>query len=131
MKNLATGGTEGSIKLWDTKGNNLAILRGHKGEAWTVAFSPDSNLLATSGEDGTVMWDMKGNRLLGLGYIGSSQTFSPNGKLLATNAVQLWQVGGIDELLARTCDWARDYLKYNANLSEEDRRLCDGVGNGK
>ena len=34
----------------------------------------------------------------------------------------------LDYLLVRGCDWARDYLKYNAKLSDEDRRLCDDIG---
>ena len=46
----------------------------------------------------------------------------------ADNTVKLWNFD-LDDLLVRGCNWARDYLKYNA--PEEDRNLCDEIGSGK
>jgi len=36
------------VRLWDwSTGQCLQILRGHRDEVWTVAFSPDGNTLAS------------------------------------------------------------------------------------
>src|SRR5262245_11735274 len=42
----------GKVKVWDLETRKeLATLDAHKGEGWTVAFSPDSKLLASGGGD--------------------------------------------------------------------------------
>ncbi|CCQ56797.1 High-affnity carbon uptake protein Hat/HatR [Crocosphaera watsonii WH 0005] len=41
----------------------------------------------------------------------------------------LWdlnEVLALDEL-RYGCAWIKDYLEFNASLSESDRRLCDGI----
>ena len=39
---LATGGEENTVKIWDVQtGQELQTLRGHSGDVYTVAFSPD------------------------------------------------------------------------------------------
>ncbi|WP_371357245.1 hypothetical protein [Hydrocoleum sp. CS-953] len=42
--------------------------------------------------------------------------------------VKLWNVWKFDRLHEWGCNWMRDYLENNPNVSESDRRLCDGVG---
>lgn len=39
----------------------------------------------------------------------------------------LWKLN-LDDLMARGCDWLHDYLTTNPNVSDSDRRLCDGIG---
>ncbi|MBD2038277.1 WD40 repeat domain-containing protein [Leptolyngbya sp. FACHB-321] len=136
---LATSGEDGTARLWDTNGKPIATLKGHQGRVSSVLFSPDGQQLATSGEDGTArLWDTNGKPIATLqGHQGlvDSVVFSPDGQQLATHGEdgtpRLWQVGAIDELLSKECDWVRDYLKNSPNVAEGDRHLCDGIGSQK
>jgi len=84
-----------SIHLWDVaSGQAISILNGHDGIVWSIAFSPDSQLLASASSDGTAkIWDWRsGNILKTLSFpdqVGSV-SFSPDGQTLA--------VGGLDDL---------------------------------
>ena len=74
------------------------------------------------------------NRLEGHEDAVTSVSFSPQGKLIATasldKTVILWNSyqEDLDELLVRACNWARDYLKNNPNVSKSDRQLCNRIG---
>jgi hypothetical protein len=65
-KRLVSGGTDGTVRLWDVEmGNLLQTLKGHKGEVLSVSFSPDGERIASGGTDGTVrLWDVEMGNLL-------------------------------------------------------------------
>jgi WD40 repeat protein len=94
----AAGGNTGNvpIRIWDAvDGHPLALLGGHNGIVWGMAFSPDGRMLATVSSDQTAQihdW-RNGDILKVLTFPGQvvSVAFSPDGQTLA--------VGGVDEPL--------------------------------
>ncbi|NET16916.1 MAG: hypothetical protein F6K08_30925, partial [Okeania sp. SIO1H6] len=136
-KLLATAGREGTARLWDLDGKELAQFKGYANGAMEVSFSPDGKLLATAGLGGIAkLWDIQTKEQVaefnsGVGGQVFALDFSPDGKQLAMVAndgiVRLWKIESFDELMERGCNWVRDYLESNPNVSESDRCLCDGV----
>jgi WD40 repeat protein len=99
----------GEAKVWDAaSGQELLTLEGHDGKVNTVAWSPDSQRLATASGDKTVkVWDAAtGRELLTLRrHTGSvlSVAWSPDGKRLATGGgdqtAKVWDATSGQELL--------------------------------
>jgi len=55
VNELATGGTDGSVRVWDADtGKLLATFLGHKTAVHSIAFSGDGSLIASGGRDGAV-----------------------------------------------------------------------------
>src|SRR5262249_29908896 len=91
-KVLASGGGEGTIKLWDlTTGKSTAPWAAHtehRAGAVALSFSPDGKVLASAGYEGVVLlWDVASGKrraaLAGHSLLVHSVRFSPDGKLLA------------------------------------------------
>lgn len=138
---IASASWDNTVKLWKLDGTLQNTLTGHGDRVWDVSFSPDGQIIASSSADNTVkLWKRDGTLLATL--IGHSNTvnmvsFSPDGKTLASagqdGTVILWNLERLDieNLLRHGCDWVQDYLNNSANLSQEDRKLCDGIGNSR
>ncbi|ABA24807.1 WD-40 repeat-containing protein (plasmid) [Trichormus variabilis ATCC 29413] len=93
---LASAGAK-SIKLWNP--NTGKLLRTLSGQAFTVGFSPDGQILASGSQDGSLnLWDVQTGKLIRtlqhsepvLGVV-----FSPDGQTLVSNLdlgsiIRLW-----------------------------------------
>ncbi|NER82771.1 MAG: hypothetical protein F6K42_25095 [Leptolyngbya sp. SIO1D8] len=59
-----------------------------------------------------------------------SVSFSPDGQTLASasdnGTVILYDLKP-EHLLVRSCNWLRDHLKYNRDVTPEERALCDDI----
>ena len=101
-RRLATVSEDGTARLWDLQGNELAQIKGHQEEVYGVSLSPDGQYLATASADGTArVWDLQGNPIAKLkGHAGPvrSVSFSPDGQYLATasadGTAQVWNLQG-------------------------------------
>jgi len=115
-KILASAGKDRTVRLWDLAKHDqfqkeLSVdvqvqigepLAGHSNEVFSVAFSPDGKLLATTSADQTVrLWDVARRQPLGEPLKGHSSSvksaaFSADGRMLASSGsdgtVLLWDV---------------------------------------
>jgi WD40 repeat protein len=100
-KGHRNGGTPSECRVWEiAAGQEVHTLEGHMGTAWSVAFSPDSKLLASSGDNTVRVWDPGQRRLLKTLEGHTRQVygiaFSPNGKQIASassdKTVKIWDV---------------------------------------
>jgi WD40 repeat protein len=136
---MATGGEDGTIRVWDPKTGELdKALVGHDGPVQDLSWSPDSQQLASGADDDTVrFWDVpSGNETQKTKVDNPSKqplfvSFSPDGNTLAyggaEGVIHLWDVesGEVRKLDGpkegvRSVSWAGDgqtLVAANANAT--------------
>lgn len=130
-QHIATAGGDGTARLWDLSGHELNRFL-HQDGVNSVSFSPNGQFLATSNSNTVRIWTLSGIQIAefkGNSSTDGKVTFSPDGKQIGLigSTVQIWRVEGLDELLVRGCHWVQDYLKYNPNVPESEKHICDAV----
>ena len=135
---IASASEDKTVKLWTLEGVLLFTLVGHEARVRAVAFSPDGQIVASASGDHTLkLWTLDGELIRTLnGHTNgvSDLVFSPDGASIASagddKQVIIWDLDQVldpDQVLAYGCHWVKDFLRTNAELSERDRRLCNGL----
>jgi WD40 repeat protein len=84
-----------------------------------MSFSHDGKTLATAADDGTPkLWNLSVHKLVELKEhpenFNSASFSSSNGQRILTasedKTARLWRVENLDQLLARGCNWLKDYF---------------------
>ncbi|MFB2934495.1 AAA-like domain-containing protein [Aerosakkonemataceae cyanobacterium BLCC-F154] len=99
---IASGGREGTVKLWTKNGQLIRTLRGHKNAVWGVVWSPNGELIVSTSEDKTAkIWRKDGKELhtlRGHKLWVVNAAFSPDGKKIATaswdGTIKIWDLNG-------------------------------------
>ncbi|MEO0924242.1 MAG: caspase family protein [Cyanobacteria bacterium J06643_13] len=123
-----------TINLWNRKGKliaNLVIDDDQYGIS-DVQYSLDGKTIAATDGSFVKLWNVKG-KLLGIfeGHRGPVRKimFDSGSKKIASgswdNTIKIWNTN-LEDVMSRGCDWVRGYLESSPNVSEEDRKICDG-----
>ncbi len=99
---IASASIDGTIKLWQRDGTEVATLKSHKGAVRAIDFSFDGQMLVSVGEDGMIkLWKLGGTLVKSFKAHTASiwgVAFSPDGQFIASaswdRTVKLWQSDG-------------------------------------
>src|SRR4051812_2412704 len=104
---VATGGGDGTVRLWDVaRQSQKAVLKGHTDRVLAVAWSPDGALLASGGADRTIIiWNPQSGeqiaRLKNIARPVRALAFSSDSKRMAAGIdteIYVWPVENSKEL---------------------------------
>ncbi len=132
-KYLATGSTDGTIRIWDLLNTNLVYeLKGHNKDVNSITFSPDGKTLVSGGADGVInLWNIEnGSRIISQpGHKGWIRdiAFSPNGSKLYScgddKLINEWQVPSLTK--SGTLKGHKDWVQ-TIDLSPDGKTLISG-----
>jgi WD40 repeat protein len=134
---IATGSTDGSVKLWEVDtGKQIKAIIKHPNPVSSISFSPNGNLLAVGLDTGAItLWDINyKERIKTLkGHEGKvySLRFNKDGSLLASGSedktVKLWDMKSGDEIKSLK---GHTGLVYSIAFSPDDKNIASGSADG-
>lgn len=136
-KLIITTSPDNRVIIWDIFGKQLVEIP-HQDMVAFAIFSPDGQRIVTASDDKIYrVWDVLGRQLAEYKYSStfiSPVSFSPDGKYILAhvqgnspeqNQVLIWRIEELDELLARGCNWLKDYLNTQPQTRER-LKVCWG-----
>jgi WD40 repeat protein len=101
---LASASADGTARLWDVRGNEIARVVGEARDFSAVTFSPDGTLFATASGGTARVWRTSRPELPRIPFGGNAMvgaTFSPDGKYFGAvdsdDAAAVWELSGRSE----------------------------------
>ena len=99
---LASDGTEGTIRIHDSNGNKVSVLRGCSGHVFDIAWSPNGRMLAAVTFNETIFWNIATKEIITNQpgpecWTTKGLSWSPDGSLVAWpinkgRDIQVWDV---------------------------------------
>lgn len=100
-KEIAASFYDRSIRVFNEKGYEIRVIKGHEGNIYSLAYSFDGNHILSASQDCTVrLWDTFGKEKILCGHTGTvtSATFSPDGQTFASasydKSIIIWDYNG-------------------------------------
>lgn len=130
-------GTESILKLRHQSNSQPAEELLHTDGFARCRFSPDSSMLAATDSNMTIhLWQVAEekrklasfsyplNAVHFLGFSDDSTRLFAESRL--SHSIKIIDLD-LERLLTKSCEWIGDYLKYGAEVSEENRAICDNI----
>jgi WD40 repeat protein len=133
---LASGGADGTVRLWDMGTRGCRATFKHRTLVWAVAFSPDGRTLATTGGRSIHLWDVatlkRTATLRGHTKEVFGLAFAPGGRTLASAAgdglARLWDLSTNKERAALRWDVGK---LHNVAFAPDGMTAAVGAADGR
>lgn len=133
-RRLALGSPNGEVVLWDRVTDHRVIVAAHSTEVERLGFSPDGNLLWSTGYDGTTHFrDAAAGQLIFSTRAGQAWNFRPDGRRLSflnwENSFGVWEYEPAPLFRCLRMPDPREAIKH-LTLSADGRQLLVGTSAG-
>ena len=131
---LAAGGRNGLVKIWDLQGNELRSMKCHSDRLNALAYSPDGKFLLTGSADRSArLWDDQGREVRSFqGHTGevTSASFSPDGQqILSSGYDHLAKLWGVENRTVLAFKGHTDWVG-RAEFSSDGQRVLTSSADG-
>ncbi len=133
-RRLALGSPNGEVVLWDRVTDHRLVITAHSTEVERLGFSPDGNLVWSTGYDGTTHFrDAAAGHLIFSTRAGQAWNFRPDGRRLSflnwENSFGVWEYEPAPIFRCLRMPDPREEIKH-LSLSADGRQLLVGTSTG-